>query len=98
MPKLIHLNTNSFIAVSILFMIAVLYSLKKDIDELKEHKKRNRLNEYKSKKSRVSKIYDTMCKGALRGAITGSIIGGGGGAVAGAFIIGISGGLITAVY
>jgi hypothetical protein len=77
--------------------MVVLYALKKDIEDMTECRKHYSLHEYNSGKSRVNKIYKDMSKSALRGVITGAVLGGPGGAIAGGFIFGISGGLVTGI-
>jgi len=95
MPELIHLDTIAFHTIVVLFMIILLISLKLDLRDLLQHKKTNPNEEFKTKKCRVLKICKNTCNGALKGGLTGLVIGGHGGAVAGACIMGIVNGMTT---
>ena len=95
MPEMIHLNTNAFVITSVAFLLILIYSLYRDLENFKTSKKTGLRESFNTKKCKTIKICKSFGRGALRGAITGSIIGGAGGATAGAFIMGVSSGVVT---
>lgn len=97
MADLEHLRSNVFLALVIVFIFCLIFALKSDIEKKRKFMEEGTAHLKKHKHYTTFKICNSTLQSATRGCISGFIIGGPGGALAGAFVMGVSGGISAAV-
>jgi len=90
-----HITNKTFLTLSIVFIILLLISLHRDIRDIKNLKKNvvYTNQDYDREQSRTIKITQSVKHGAIKGFLTGLIIYGIRGSIAGGIIFGVSSGL-----